>query len=431
MKNRNLLLIFSGALVVVLLANGLEFGSRDRAITYSYQAVVCPKGESGTNLTYSLPNKNILIRGVGSKKVKLFKAGRTVINSTSPAAFIESKGVSITGWVTKSGSWAGGVLCTAPRDSQWFAGGVSDISGRGRIILVNSGLSPATVEIDALSDNQGLIKKTLNVKSNSISEIGLVSLTPGATATAFRISLLTGRVSAFLIDERGKGLSTFGGDVVNGQTDLATELVIPAIPVDSNTKLPAILRVGNPSSSDATISARLISKDGNFVPVGLGEVEVPAGRAANFDIPITQPSKQFGLRITSSKPIVASVYNVSTIKGRRDFVWSSAATELKKGQWAVSGISSKLVIAGEKINVYLEVTTSKQKVIKRKIIGNDIATWNLPADAKLLEIRGAGGGNFGALIVSGQGGSGVIPLIPGSTLTKSSVPAANIGVLNP
>ena len=76
--------------------------------------------------------------------------------------------------------------------------------------------------------------------------------------------------------------------------------------------------MGNPSSSDATIAARLISKDGNFVPVGLGEVKVPAGRAANFDIPITQPSKQFGLRITSSKPIVASVYNVSTIKGRRD-----------------------------------------------------------------------------------------------------------------
>ena len=430
MRNRNLLLIPLISLAVVLIANGLEFGGRGRSITYSYQAVVCPKGESGTNLEYSLPNKNILIRGIGNRNVKLFKAGRTQVSSNSPAAYIESNGISITGWISKPGSWAGGVLCTAPRDSQWFAGGTADISGRGRVLLVNSGLSTATVELYALSDNQGAIKKTVNVKSNSISEVSLVSLTPGATATAVRATLISGRVSAFLIDERGKGLSTLGGDLVNAQVELQKELVIPAIPVDSNTKMPAVLRIGNPGSSDAVISAKLISKDGNFVPVGLGEVKVPAGRAANFDIPITQPSKQFGLQISSSKPIVASVYNVATVSGHRDFVWASSVTPLARGQWSVKGLAGKLVIAGEKINVYLEITGGNKR-IKRHLTGSDIVTLTLPKGAKLLEIRGAADGNYAALILSGKSGTGTIPLIPGSTLTKSSVPTANISVLNP
>ena len=430
MRNRNLLLIPIISLAVILLANALEFGGRDRAITYSYQAVVCPKGETGTTLEYSLPNKKVLIRGIGNKRVKLFAAGRTQISSNSPGAYIDGNSVSITGWVTKPGAWAGGLICTAPRDSQWFAGGTADISGRGRILLINSGLSTATVELFALSDNQGGTKKTVNVKSNSISEISLVSLTPGATATAVRVNLISGRVSAFMFDERGKGLSTLGGDVVNGQAELSNEIVIPAIPVDSNTKMPAILRIGNPGSSDAVITAKLISKDGNFVPVGLGDVKVPAGRAANFDIPITQASKQFGLRVSSSKPIVASVYNVATVNGHRDFVWASGATQLKRGQWAIKGVKGKLVLAGEKINVYLEVAAGKKR-IKRHIVGNDIATWDLPKGATLLEIRGAADENYGALILSGKSGVGTIPLIPGSVLTKSSIPTGNISVLNP
>lgn len=431
MRNRNLIYLLAASLGVILLANGLEFGGRNNSITYSYQAVVCPKGESGVNLQYSLPSKNTLIRGVGNRKVKLFKAGRTSVTSTSPAAYIESDSVSITGLLSKSGIWAGGVICTAPRDSQWFAGGTADISSRGRIVLVNSGLSTAIVEIYSLSDNQGATKKTISVKSNSVTEVSLVGLTPGATATSYKVSLISGRVSAFMIDERGKGLSTFGGDVVNGQVDLANEIVIPAIPVDSNTKNPAILRIGNPNSSDATISAKLISKDGNFVPVGLNNVKVAAGRAANLDIPITQPSNQFGLQITSSKPIVASVFNVANINGRRDFVWSTPATEVKRGQWAISGLTGKLILAGDEINVYLEVTTGSNKIIKRKIIGSDIAVWTLPSNSRLLEIRGSSGATYGAMLISSKSGNSVIPLIAGSALTKSSIPTANISVLNP
>lgn len=431
MRNKNLLIVIVLSIAVVLLANALQFGGRIRSVTYTYPAVVCPKGEGGLQLEYSLPRSKTLIRGVGQKKVKLFAAGGSRIKATSPASFIESEGVSILGWVTKSGTWAGGVLCTAPRDNQWFAGGTADISSKGKLILINSGLSTATVELLALSDNAGPVKKTVGVKSNSVSEIGLVGLTPGATATAIRVSLISGRVSAFMIDERGKGLRALGGDVVNAQVDLAKELIIPAIPVDPNTKKPALLRVANPGSSDAIISAKLISKDGNFVPVGLEEVKVQAGRAANFDIPITQPSTEFGIRISSNKPIVASVFNEAKIDKSSDFIWASAATEVKKGQWALKGLTGKIVFAGDSINVYLEITGSKGKKIKRHITGTDIASMKIPADARLLEIRGASRENYGALILNSKSGNGVIPLIPGSNLTKSSVPTANIGVLNP
>ena len=429
-KNR-FVIIPASILAVILIANGLQFGGRLNSVTYSYQAVACPRGENGTSLDYSLPSKSTLIRGIGNKKANLFKAGRTRVTAGSSASYIEANGVSILGWLAKSGSWAGAVLCTAPRDSQWFTGGTADISGRGRIVLVNSGLSSATVELLALSDNAGEVKKTVNVKSNSISEVSLVSLTPGAIATAVRVALINGRVSAFMLDERGKGLRTLGGDVVNAQVELSKDLIIPAIPVDSNTKATALLRVANPNSSDATISVRLISKDGNFVPVGLEEVKVSAGRAANFDIPITQPSNQFGLRITSNKSIAAAVYNVATVNGHRDFTWSTPATPLQKGQWAIRGLNGKIVFAGEKINVYIEITGGKGKRIKHHITGSDIATWKLPKDGRILEIRGVGENVFAGLILDGKSGVGISPLIPGSTMTRSSLPTANIGVLNP
>jgi hypothetical protein len=73
----------------------------------------------------------------------------------------------------------------------------------------------------------------------------------------------------------------------------------------------------------------------------------------------------------------------------------------------------------------------KRKQIEKNISGNDFATYRIPQGALAIEIRSIGEDNAAALIVSSQSGTGFLPLLNGSMLSRSTVPTANIGVLNP
>lgn len=430
MKFRRLIIFVSIFSLVALIGNIMEFGGRKNRISLNYPAIVCPDVGSGTTMQASLSDKKKLIRKISGNRVNFKAAGVNRVLSNSGSILIDGEGVNSSAWISKSGIWAGGVICLSPKAKQYFVGGSADVSSKSNLILVNSGLSTSIVDIRVFSDGSSFIK-SFTVKKNQSKSVSLVSLAPGSKSVAFMVTPKTGRVSAYLFDERSKGLQTLGGDLVNSQSELNKTLYIPAIPHKSSIDKSHILRILNPNSINTNISVEIISKDGRYVPVSLDNRKVSADRTMDFLFDFDSKRSAFAIKISSDQPIAAAVYSRFQAKGKTDFVWSTPVATAITGKWAITGLDPLLVATGNEINMTLTVTKSNGKKVSIQISGSDMATYQIPTGAIAISIDSIAKDNSAALLVNSQSGTGYIPLINGSELTRSTVPTANIGVLNP
>jgi hypothetical protein len=146
---------------------------------------------------------------------------------------------------------------------------------------------------------------------------------------------------------------------------------------------------------------------------------------------ITMASGKFALHITSDQPILGSVFSQTLVKGKRDFVWSTSAQDLTEFTLATTGLAPTLVFTGTSIRVILELTYTNGDTKKVRIAADDIATFVVSQTVRSVTFTGISSGTSGAALIASKSGYGYIPLNPGSVLTKSSIPASNIRVLNP
>jgi hypothetical protein len=400
----------------------------------SYPVVVCPPTLDGLGSQISLSSKKTPFQRLQNRTTKTaqVKVLRLPVNKDS--LVITSEGVTPVVWQSRSGSWAGGALCVAPASSQWFVGGAADVTTRGRLIVVNSGLSDAVVDVESYTENGKQPLRTINVSSKNYVVIPLDSLAPGDKTLTVHVAPRSGRVNAFMIDEQGKGLKALGGDLVNASTAASKSVVIPAIPNQNSrntSALPHTLRVLAPSDVEASITVEVLSGDGVFVPVGLNARSIAAGTVTEFKLDPNITSKVMAVRITSTEPVVAAVKSTTVVTGKKDFVWSTAAPELIPLTMAVTGLDPAISFAGESINVGLNVTLTNGKVVQQNVKGADFATWRFPENARSFTITKVGPGTYAGALVSSVNGYGYFPIAAGSLLTKIEVPDSNIRVLNP
>jgi len=400
----------------------------------SYPVVVCPPTLDGLGSQISLSSKKTPFQRLQNRTTKTaqVKVLRLPVNKDS--LVITSEGVTPVVWQSRSGSWAGGALCVAPASSQWFVGGAADVTTRGRLIVVNSGLSDAVVDVESYTENGKQPLRTINVSSKNYVVIPLDSLAPGDKTLTVHVAPRSGRVNAFMIDEQGKGLKALGGDLVNASTAASKSVVIPAIPNQNSrntSALPHTLRVLAPSDVEASITVEVLSGDGVFVPVGLNARSIAAGTVTEFKLDPNITSKVMAVRITSTEPVVAAVKSTTVVTGKKDFVWSTAAPELIPLTMAVTGLDPAISFAGESINVGLNVTLTNGKVVQQNVKGADFATWRIPENARSFTITKVGPGTYAGALVSSVNGYGYFPIAAGSLLTKIEVPDSNIRVLNP
>ncbi len=400
----------------------------------SYPVVVCPPTLDGLGSQISLSSKKTPFQRLQNRTTKTaqVKVLRLPVNKDS--LVITSEGVTPVVWQSRSGSWAGGALCVAPASSQWFVGGAADVTTRGRLIVVNSGLSDAVVDVESFTENGKQPLRTINVSSKNYVVIPLDSLAPGDKTLTVHVAPRSGRVNAFMIDEQGKGLKALGGDLVNASTAASKSVVIPAIPNQNSrntSALPHTLRVLAPSDVEASITVEVLSGDGVFVPVGLNARSIAAGTVTEFKLDPNITSKVMAVRITSTEPVVAAVKSTTVVTGKKDFVWSTAAPELIPLTMAVTGLDPAISFAGESINVGLNVTLTNGKVVQQNVKGADFATWRIPENARSFTITKVGPGTYAGALVSSVNGYGYFPIAAGSLLTKIEVPDSNIRVLNP
>jgi hypothetical protein len=421
-------------LSVVSISSILSVAVTTKDFSESYPVVVCPPTLGGLGSQISLASKKTPFQRLQNRTTKTMpvKVLRLPVNKDS--LIISSEGVTPVVWQSRAGSWAGGSLCMGPASSQWFIGGTADVTSRGRLIIINSGLSDAVVDVESFTENGKQPLRTTNVLSESYIVITLDSLAPGDKTLAVHVAPRSGRINAFMIDEQGKGLKALGGDFVNPVTAASKTLVIPAIPNQSSKKTsatPHTLRVLTPGDVDASITVEVLSGDGVFVPVGLSSRLISAGIVSEFQLDPKITSSIMAVRISSTEPVVAAVKSMVVVVGRKDFVWSTAAPEIVPLTIAITGLNPLISFVGESINVSLDVTLTNGKVVRQNVKAADIASWRVPVNARSFRIIKVGAGTFAGALVSSVNGYGYFPIAAGSLLTKIEVPNSNIRVLNP
>lgn len=402
-------------------------------VSENYPPVVCPATPSGESSAISVPSTQTGSRVLG-KKTTILKPTRTLrlMQSSSPT-ILDTKNMTSPVWQIKRGVWAGATICSAPSISQWFIGGAADVTSKGKLILINSGLSEAIIDVEVWSESGVRPPKVVTLKANSSLVQSLDSLDPGAKRIALHIAPRSGRVNAFLVDERGRGLKSLGGDMVNAAPDPSKEIVIPAIPHMKRLGKPLghTLRIIAPGDVDARISAELISTKGSFVPVGFDDRVIKAGIVTEIALNPQLVPTTFALRITSDRPIVASVYSSTFAESKSDFVWSTSTVEMKEYSLAVSGLAPTLVFSGENVSVSISVLYTNKKEKRFTVTGDGIASFKVPENARTVNFTKVSDKTYGGALISTQSGFGYFPLTPGSELTRVLLPSANIRVLNP
>jgi len=426
---------FLAALLTVIgVSSILSVAVTTKNFSESYPLVVCPPTLDGLGSQISLSSKKTPFQKLQNRTSKTAPVKVLRLPVIKDSLVITSEGVTPVVWQSRSGSWAGGALCTGPASSQWFVGGTADVTSRGRLLIVNSGLSDAVVDVESFTENGKQALRSTKVAAKNFLVISLDSLAPGDKKLAVHVAPRSGRINAFMIDEQVKGLKALGGDLVNPVAVVSKSVVIPAIPNQFSKTSPALphtLRVLTPGEVDATITVEVLSADGIFVPVGLNSRLISAGIVTEFQLDPKIAANFMAVRISATEPIVAAVKSTVAVKGKNDFVWSTAAPELVPLTMAITGLTPFISFTGDQINISLDVTLINGKVSRQNVKGTDIAKWRVPENARSFTIVKVGAATFAGALVSSTNGYGYFPIAAGSPLTKIEVPDSNIRVLNP
>ncbi len=433
MRTNRALQLGAAFLAVILFSNLLSFTTKNNRFSESYPAVVCAPNLSGQSSAISLTSTKAKVRKTGTSTLK-YKDARTYrYTGSSQASVIDAQTQTPIAWQVRSGVWGGATTCIAPASSQWFVGATADLTSKGTLLLVNSGLGRALVGVTVYSESGVQAEQLFDVKANSFKAISLTALVPGSKSIAILVKPQTGRVNAFVNDERGRGLQALGGDTVNSIASPAKELVIPAIPQLSSARDSAahVMRVLVPGEIGATLKVEIRSADGVFSPAGADGRLIPAGKVVDIPLKVLMKSGQFALHISADRPIVASVWSKTLAQGKSDFLWSTAVPPLGKSTYAVSGLAPTLVFTGGEIAVDLELTLAKGVRKKVQIRATDIATYRASDRVRAITILKSSKNVYAAALITSKSGSGYAPLRPGSELTRTSIPRSNIRVLIP
>ena len=426
-------LVIVGIVVFTLVASNFLTTTRVKTgFSQNYPAVVCPPTDSQVSAQVSIASKQTPFRKIKGKSTALSPIKTTRYSITNQAILLDQGEVSSITWQNLPGVWAGSTLCRAPQGDQWFVGGTADVTGKGRLFLVNSGLSDAIVDVAVWTEAGPQSGNVYTVQANSSLRISLDQLATGASRLTIRVTARSGRVNAFLIDERGSGLKTLGGDAVNSVDFPRTDLVLSGIPqqVIKGVGGPHTLRILVPGNVDANIRVDSISKDGVFVPVGLDGRDVPHGKVVDIALSSTIAYSAFSLRIRSDQPLVAGVYTPLKMKDHQDIVWNSASPQLVPMTVALTGLAPALVFTGDTIDLIVATRLVTGRIKTAHIVGSDAVIWRVPDNAQSVTISDIKSEVSGSGLISSASGAGSFPLAVGSILARAAIPVSDIAVIN-
>lgn len=432
MNFRRTSVVVVGLFGAIILGNFLTTAVSAKKYSESYPAVACPPTGSGLSSQVSTGSTSTPYRKISGKVTGFAPVKNSRFTIVGDPILLDGSNVTSVVWQGLSGIWAGATLCTSPQGEQWFVGGAGDVTSKSRLLVVNSGLSDAIVDVAIWSERGPQIGKVLTVHANSFAQIGLDAIAAGQTRLSIRVTPRSGRVSAFMVDVRVKGLQSLGGDIVNSVKSPSNDFIISGIPqqIIKGKAGTHVLRVLAPGAADASIQVDLISKDGVFTPLGLDGRGIPKGTVVDIPLNPTIAASTFSLRVHSDRPVVASVYSPLTISGHRDILWNTATSPLVAMTLAVNGLQPTLFFTGDTIDLKIQTRLNSGKLVNSTVSGSDIAVWKAPNNSQSIAISDVHSGVYGSGLVTSSSGIGFFPLVPGSAITRAAIPSSNISVIN-
>ena len=420
-------------IIVAHIAYLLPQANQITEVTQSYPATACPGPMSDAKSTALLPTKSIGIRDVANTKSDFRKNNIGTYSVTRGALLVEGNSSNTLMLQSRAGKWTAATTCTISDPVLWFVGGTANVTSQSKLILVNSGLSDAIVDITSFSENGPVRDIPITVKPSSEKSIRIDSLDPGASNVIVRVKTRSGRVTAYLLDERVRGLNNVGADFVSPITEATSEFVISGIPMKfgNGSKVKHRLRIMTPGRVDTTASVEVVSPDGVFIPVGFGSISLRSQEVQEVDLSsVDLGEKTFALRITSTEPVVAGVFT-EVVKGSiSDFMWSSGTRAFGTVSFNMYGLEPSFSFVGERIQVELSWRTNTGKNGSKTLIGEEIINWTVPANLRMLTITNRSGA-VGSLTWITNDGVTHLPITPSTNLESATKPIADVKVIQP
>lgn len=425
---------FLGIAVVLALAVGISYAAPVAQhlgkAQSTFPSTVCPANVGDSTSQAFLPSYRTSVRHVLKKSTTFYKSLTSIERiSANPLLIDSNPGTSFA--LASSGNGIGAVICEAGNADEWFVGGSGGLTSKAKLDLVNSGLSPATVDIYGYSSKQVLPVVSAVIPANTDQVLSVDALVPGDDAVALHLVTRGGRVTSFLFDQRKKGLASLGSDFVNSQAAPQTHLDIPTLMQSSSGKVSSTLRLLVPGNLDATIKVSINSGDGAFTPLGFDGRSIAHGKVIDIPMENLTSSTPMSVVIDSDQPLVASTLTRIT---NGDFAWSTPVHPFGKVALNFTGLAPKFVFTGSDISVAVNWKNSLGKSMSARITGTDIAFWNpgnggvrtisLTADPKK-EI-------YAGVIIRNSSGSALayLPLSAGATLERSTLPIVDVHSLS-
>jgi hypothetical protein len=402
-------------------------------VTQSYPATACPGPIGDAKATALLPNKSVGVRDVARAKAELWENNQGSYSITRGAILVAGNPSNTITLQSRAGKWTSAATCTISDSVVWFVGGTADVTSQSKIVLVNSGLSDAVVDITSFSENGESQPLPATIKASSDKTIRIDSLDPGASHTVIQVKTRSGRVTAYLLDERVKGLNNVGADFVAPVSQPSREVIISGLPVSfsNGSKVNHRLRLLTTGKVDATASVEVLSPTGVFIPVGFGGVSLSPSEVKEVSLSdVDLGKKTFALKIVSTEPIVAGVFTEVKKGSISDFMWSSGSQPFGKVSFNLYGLEPRFTFVGERVQVVISWRTNSGKTDSKVLVGEEIVSWKVPPNLRLVTVSNRSGAVASLTWMSNDGVTH-LPLNPSTNLESATKPLADVTVIQP
>ena len=123
MKLKRFFIVAISLVLIIGVSNTLSGSISRQQFSMSYPSVVCPPTINTLASQVSVGSQNTKIHRVGSTSAKFVKSRALRFPIPADPILVDAQGVTPIVWQSRSGSWAGGTICSDPAASQWFVGG--------------------------------------------------------------------------------------------------------------------------------------------------------------------------------------------------------------------------------------------------------------------------------------------------------------------
>jgi hypothetical protein len=374
-----------------------------------------------------------LIRELSQPNAKLRKNGQGSYSISKNALFVDGTPTNVTQIQSKANRWTAALTCADSSKTSWFVGGTANVTSQSKLVLVNSGLGDAIVDVTSFSEDGRGATVPITIKASSEKIVRVDSFDPGANRIVLKAETRSGRVVGYLLDERVRGLNNIGADFVAPISKPEQSLVIASLPIryGGSNKAAHTVRIMSTGQVDADVSIEVVSPEGVFIPVGFDDVKLKAQQVKDLDLSdVDLGSKTFALKISSSAPVVAGVLTTVKSGAVSDFMWSAPSQSFGEVTLNLYGLEPTVTFVAERIQVTVNWRNNRGKQFSKSLIGDEVLSWKVPPNTRLITFTNQTGAKAAMNWISRDGVTHLL-LATGTNLESASKPIADIAVIQP